>query len=326
MSITTAEWIDTIIRLSSPEIIWNKLFDNLKDLAINSETHLQLHRETIIPDRLLAEGAWNLWQEYEHSAPKTSLVLKGWWEQDAYAHTAVLVLDALSLRQLPALLKGAVEKGGVTPTSIRVTGSEVPSDTNHFARALGVPSRSSLQNNNSPPSFILHQYGIYTDVLQLPFGECSKNIPNEPNLFIWHSWLDDLIHLYKKSPEQIYKTAWHILQSDDFWNFINHLRLGRRLIITGDHGYAESKQFPEAQNKEENTALRDMFGGLRYHKVDQPRNWSFMPPTVLTVNNYYVVIGQKKWAVQSGFPDACHGGLSLLEVAVPFVEFPPLGA
>ena len=49
-----------------------------------------------------------------------------------------------------------------------------------------------------------------------------------------------------------------------------------------------------------------------------------MPPTVLNHNGHLVVMGQTKWKVQGGFPQVCHGGLSLLEVAVPFIELPPV--
>ena len=45
---------------------------------------------------------------------------------------------------------------------------------------------------------------------------------------------------------------------------------------------------------------------------------------VLTANGHHVVMGQVKWRIQSGFPPRCHGGLTLLEVAVPWVELPPL--
>ena len=49
-----------------------------------------------------------------------------------------------------------------------------------------------------------------------------------------------------------------------------------------------------------------------------------MPPIVMTNNNQHVVMGQRKWKVQGGFPHVCHGGMSLLEVAVPYMEFPAL--
>jgi hypothetical protein len=40
-------------------------------------------------------------------------------------------------------------------------------------------------------------------------------------------------------------------------------------------------------------------------------------------NNWLIVVAQRKWDVQGGFPHLCHRGLSLLEAAVPFIELPP---
>jgi hypothetical protein len=45
---------------------------------------------------------------------------------------------------------------------------------------------------------------------------------------------------------------------------------------------------------------------------------------VVSANEHHIVMGQRKWKVQGGFPHVCHGGFSLLEVAVPFIELPPL--
>jgi hypothetical protein len=42
------------------------------------------------------------------------------------------------------------------------------------------------------------------------------------------------------------------------------------------------------------------------------------------LDNQHVVLGQRKWKVQSGFPHICHGGMSLLEIAVPYMELPAL--
>lgn len=49
-----------------------------------------------------------------------------------------------------------------------------------------------------------------------------------------------------------------------------------------------------------------------------------MPPIVMSHNKHHVVMGQRKWKVQSGFPDVDHGGMTLLEVAVPYLELPAL--
>ena len=49
-----------------------------------------------------------------------------------------------------------------------------------------------------------------------------------------------------------------------------------------------------------------------------------LPPLACRHNGWLVVLGQRKWNIQGGFPNLCHGGLSLLEAAVPYVELPPI--
>ena len=70
--------------------------------------------------------------------------------------------------------------------------------------------------------------------------------------------------------------------------------------------------------------LRETFGAARYKKANSPWQERFMPPIVTSHNEHHIVMGQRKWKVQGGFPHVCHGGLSLLEVAVPFIELPAL--
>ena len=70
--------------------------------------------------------------------------------------------------------------------------------------------------------------------------------------------------------------------------------------------------------------LRDVFGASRYKTDSKVWTHRLMPPIVSTQNGHHIVMGQRKWKVPGGFPHVDHGGLTLLEVAVPFLEFPPL--
>lgn len=275
--------------------------------------------------RLLAESAWDLWLAYPASAPLTSRVLAEWCKPTpSPTGRAVLILDALSLRELPYVLGGA-QKRGIELTDVRATGAEVPSETGTFAKALGVSQRSSLANGSAPSGFMLFGDAAYTDVLSCPFEDCVGTVPNEPNVVLWHSWLDDQIHLHKRTPDQIAAAVPDILQGDGFWKLVDKLRQGRKLLITSDHGYAVSKLF-SAEERDEDTvaALRDTFGASR--DVPDSKSWDhrFMPPVVMTHGGYHTVMGQCKWKVKGGFPQVCHGGLSLLEVAVPWIEFTAL--
>ena len=232
------DWAGIILDSQAPETAWASIFSSLLDLAKQSSSPVALHDATVIPDRLLSEAAWELWESYPEHAVKTSAMLKDWTSQGSAK--AVLILDALSLRELPILLSAAAVRGA-DPLQVNVTGSECPSTTDQFAKAIGLSSRSALANDTKPGTFSLFGGNCYTDVVSMPFEDCA--VPPAPNIVIWHTWLDDLIHLQKKLPDQIASLAAGTLQGDGFWNFVNKLRQGRRLVITSDHGYAVSKRF-----------------------------------------------------------------------------------
>ena len=314
------DWTGIILDSQNPETAWTSIFASLLDLAKQSSSPVALHDATVIPDRLLSEAAWGLWESYPEHAVKTSAMLKDWTSQGT--GKAVLILDALSLREMPILLSAAAVRG-VTPLLVNVTGSECPSTTDQFAKAIGLSSRSALANDTKPGAFSLFAGNCYTDVVSMPFEDCA--VPPSPNIVIWHTWLDDLIHLQKKLPDQIASLASSTLQGDGFWSFVDNLRQGRRLVITSDHGYAVSKRFSsEVDDPDAVKILRETFGASRYKPVSEPWKKRFMPPIVMSHNKQHIVMGQRKWKVQSGFRDVCHGGMSLLEVAVPYVELPAL--
>lgn len=115
------------------------------------------------------------------------------------------------------------------------------------------------------------------------------------------------------------------LASDGLWALVDRLRQGRRLVITGDHGYATAVEFSE-ELKDENTVklMRSTFGASRCARQDSAALWPrrHVPPLVLRHAGWLVVVGQRKWVVQGGFPHLCHRGLTLLEAAVPLIEYP----
>lgn len=313
----STDWPGLILDSPNPETAWAEIFAALLDLAKQSSSPVALHDATVEPDRLLSEAAWELWEAFPDHAARTSAALKEWAIQGS-ART-ILILDALSLRELPILLGGAQTRG-IQPIQVGVTGSECPSSTDQFARALGLPSRSALANDGKPATFALFTGACYTDVVSIPFEDCT--IPPSPSVVIWHRWLDDLIHVHKKNPDQIVGMAAAAFQGDGFWSLVNKLRQGRSLVITSDHGYAVSKRFSsEVEDPDAISILRKTFGASRNKASSDPWRERFMPPIVMTVNGQHMIMGQRKWKVQGSFPDVCHGGMSLLEAVVPWIEF-----
>ncbi len=327
---TAAEtWVDLILGTVDPAETWTAIFARLRELSLSNPGAAALHRETIVPDRLLAETAWDLWQQFPRCAPTVIGELKQFWISAAGVGTAVLVLDGLSLCELP-LIVAAGQQRGLSPVRVEVRGAEVPTETDRFAEALGLSSRSKLYNNQAPGTFVFAGPDVFTDLLDSPFADCVGAIPTNPRLFVWHKWPDEpLIHLHedkKDGPAIVAAQTKTELSGDGFWKLVDRLRQGRRLVITGDHGYADANTFSnEEKNEETVKLLRSFFGAARCAKEDPAKPWprQHLPPLVCRHNGWLVVMGQRKWAVQGGFPNLCHRGLSLLEAAVPFIEYPP---
>jgi hypothetical protein len=328
MTGSAIEWVEIIVATDDPATVWKRILANLRDLALQSTKSGVLDRATVAPDRLLANSAWNLWDEFLGYAPTAVDELKKFWINASASGTAVLVLDALSLRELP-LLVAAAKARGLTPVRVEGFGAQVPTETDRFAEALGLFGRSKLFNNQAPAAFIFGGPDVYTDVLDAPFAECVGSVPSTPRVFLWHKWPDEpLIHLHDSKddgPDIVAAQTKQQLSSDDFWRFVDRIRQGRRLVITSDHGYAVSRFFSD-EMKDPDTVqlLRNAFGAKRCTLESPATPWPRrnLPPLVSRHNGRFAVLGQRKWAVQGGFPQLCHGGLSLLEAVVPFVEFP----
>ena len=163
---TAAEmWVDLILGNVDPVDAWTAIFARLRELSLSNPGAAALHRETIVPDRLLAESAWDLWQQFPRCAPTVIGELKQFWVSAAGYGTAVLVLDGLSLRELP-LIVTAGQQRGLGPTRVEVRAAEVPTETDRFAQAMGLTSRSELYNNQAPAGFSFKGPDVYTDVLK----------------------------------------------------------------------------------------------------------------------------------------------------------------
>lgn len=330
---SSPSWESLILSAQPPDVVWRAIFARLCEVSLAATNPAAMHRETILPDRLLAESAWDLWQQFPAAAPTVVAGLRDFWAgTSGVAGSAILILDALSLRELPIIV-AAAKKRGIEPVRCEVRGSQVPTETDQFAQALGLPSRSKLFNNQPPASFIFNGVDTHTDVIDAPFADCVPSVTAKPRLFLWHKWPDEpLIHLHADKDEGATIVASEVkrqVNSDGFWQFVDRLRQGRRLIITGDHGYATAREFYHEYKDQAAQDFAGVFGAQRAIREDPSKPWPrrHLPPPVLRFNNgggeWLVIVGQRKWKVRGGSPTLCHRGLTLLEAAVPFIEFPP---
>lgn len=323
------------LQTASPDSAWASLFEyawNTCSAPLAAEKAssevTKRDRELQAADLFLATAGWDLWNSYEAVVPRTADVLASWWVERG-AGRAALVLDAFSLREASWLLQGAAERG-YTIHQGRVTGAELPADTTPFAEALGFASRSSLQNNGGAGKGRLA--GAVTDSTGLPWEDCAAQINAAQDWLLWHHWPDERLHDLATPGHglaALAKEAAEKLTSDAFWALVHTLTTGRRLVITADHGYAASGHFPDTTDHAQAQYLKDRLKSGRWSALAEsaPGNW--IPPLTLHLKTAHAdaafALGRRKWKSQGGYPTLTHGGLTLLEVAVPFIELSRTG-
>lgn len=333
-----AELLHKLTR-GSPADAWRVIIDTAIDVASKPLTLpaapnevAKRDREIGALDHFLSSSGWDLWQILGHpeisGVERTSDRLVRWWAEP-YSAKAVLILDGLSLRELPWLLQGAAHRG-FNVHEVTANASEIPGETNEFSRALGFSSRSQLQNNGGGLGHRLQP--AQTECVDIPWKDCEgllNNAPGAKNWVFWHHWPDSKVHdgagagqgldiLTRDVAEQ--------LNSVDFWDFVERLAAGRRLVITSDHGYAATGYFPDADG-DVGQFLKTTFASGRSvagSGLSQADCGPFVPPVALHIDSphgdHLLALGRWKWKSQGGYPTLTHGGLSLLEVLSPFVE------
>jgi hypothetical protein len=319
--------LETLTKSPAAEA-WSAIVKKLLEIASKPLTVANAPSEVIKRDRAVGEldhflssSGWDLWRVFGETVERTSDHLVRWWSEP-YTAKAVLILDGLSLRELPWLLQGAKERG-FTLHEVTANGSELPGETNEFAHALGFGSRSQLQNNGGGSAHKLQS--AYTECVDLPWKDCAALVNGTPNWVLWHQWPDRKVHEGAgagQGLDVLIRDAAEQLGSDDFWALVERLATGRRLVITSDHGYAATGYFPDADG-DVGVFLKKTFSSGRGN-VGTGDTGPFVPPVAMHINSphgdHILAIGRWKWRSQGGYPTMTHGGLSLLEVVSPFVE------
>jgi len=273
-------------------------------------------------DNVLSGSAWDLWTAFDAAVPKTSQAILDFWTS-TNGGKAVLILDGLSLREAPWLLEQAQSRGYKLHRTV-ARGTELPAETTEFAHSLGFGQRSALENNGAGGAHKLK--GAFTACCNLPWKDCVDMVGSQEAFVFWHHWPDERMHDLAGPGEGLRKLSKEIhtsLTSDDFWSLVERLCTGRRLVITSDHGYAACGLFPDLGDKDQANYMKALFKSGRSATPDG-HDGSWVPPIDLQLTTphgtHRFVLGRRKWKSAAGYPTLQHGGLSLLEAFVPFIE------
>lgn len=316
------------ITSGSDEKAWETIVEHVYGVFsppfIESSIREIIEREKHISniEALLSGSCWDLWSSFEQVVQKSSKLLVDRWER-TLSGKAVFIIDGMSLRELPFLLVEAKKRGYQVHKS-QVVASSLPSETTFFARSLGFSQRSALENNQAGTRHLLR--GGRTDCLDLQWEDCIPIIGAHPNWVLWHTWFDDRIHEYNapgKGVRRLIEKSEKEFTSDSFWNLIDKLSQGRRVFITSDHGYAVTGDFDNVID-EQASYLKETYKSQRFAKGVSPQENYWIPPIDIEIDSahglYSYVLGRRKWRSSGGYPTLAHGGLSLMETLVPFLE------
>ena len=322
-----SELLNTAV-CQAPNEVWSQIMDHVWSEfsapipAASAENDVvRRDRNLTELDNIISGSAWDLWKDFESAVPKASQAIIDFWTK-TQGGKAVLILDGLSLREVPWLLEEAKQRG-YKRSDAGLRGAELPAETTQFANSLGFGQRSSLENNGAGSAHKLK--GAFTVSCNLPWQECVDLVGAQEAVVFWHHWPDERMHDLAGPGAGLHKLAKDVhagLTSEDFWQLIDRLCTGRKLLITSDHGYAATGLYPDPTDKDQVGYMKNLFKGGRSSR-DKADDGHWVPPIDLplttTHGDYRFVLGRRKWKSASGYPTLQHGGLSLLEVLVPHV-------
>src|SRR2546425_5324 len=109
MTVARDPKLDALLTASAAEA-WQTIFTTAWEVFSAPLSVQHAEREVMERERRIAEfelllsgSAWELWHEYEASVPRATQSLIQFWT-NTLAGKAVLILDGLSLREVPWLL------------------------------------------------------------------------------------------------------------------------------------------------------------------------------------------------------------------------------
>lgn len=319
----------TTVTTSPSSQAWASITDHLWSEFSASIPSAVADTEVVKRDRGLTElenvisgSAWELWSDFESAVPKASSAIVDFWNK-TQGGKAVLILDGLSLREVPWILEEA-PKRGYKIHAAGVRGSELPAETTPFANSLGFGQRSALENNGAGSSHKLS--GAFTESTNLNWKDCVDRVKSQEAVVFWHHWPDERLHDLSgpgAGLNRLARETYGVLTSDDFWSLVERLATGRKVVITSDHGYAATGLFPDLTDKDQVNSMKSLFKSGR-SAVDDGEDGAWVPPIDLRLTtahgSHRFLLGRRKWKSAAGYPTLQHGGLSLLEVLVPFIE------
>jgi hypothetical protein len=273
-------------------------------------------------EELIATGAQEIWGELAAES-RSAPAIKTWLGLDAplplpQARAAV-VFDGLSLRELPLLLQLA-EDSGFRVKSVGAVATCLPTETTDFVeqRVLGtrlgpsqLPGRTELAEHNLEAFYLEHPTSRYS--------------PTEGrSVLLWSTYPDRLFSDDGARTEALF-TNFHRNYIPTIWkNSVQTIPRGLPIVVTSDHGYIflgasfETTRASEAPSLLGQTRFKEFAPGESFPQWNSDLQ-------LLPERRVALLRGRMRTRPQGASSRKLyqHGGFSLMEVLVPWIELEP---
>jgi len=220
-----------------------------------------------------------------------------------------VIMDSMSLREA-TLLAEEVGRYGYTVKEFTYEASSAPSDTDFYReKVFGVKGLDGLRRLKGFETIAITQERDLDDIRSV----------RGPTL-VWSSFPDNLFETGGLGYDSVYEKTKQVLAT-----ILDKLR-AEALIVTSDHGYlAETERWGlpdkhsrllERNFKAERWALNnklkaDVLGWIK----GLPEETSYF----ISNEEYVYVRGRYMWMTRGKLPTSFHGGISPMEVLIPFM-------
>jgi len=273
-------------------------------------------------EELIATGAQEIWDELQAESSGAPTV-KSWLGLDAPMPLAIpraaVVFDGLSLRELPLLLKMA-EDSGFRVKCARVVATSLPTETRQFVdqRVIGtdigpsqLPGRTELAEKN-------------VEAFYLDQPTARHRFTPDRSVLLWSTYPDRLFSDDNARNEALF-TNFHRNYVPTIWkNTLQDLPRGMPIVVTSDHGYIFFGASLEATRDSDAPSILGQARWKEFSADEALPSWH-QDLQILPQARIAMLRGRLRARPQGTSSRKLyqHGGFSLMEVLVPWIELEP---
>jgi hypothetical protein len=275
-------------------------------------------------EELIATGAQGVWDELQADSAQAPTV-KSWLGLDAplplATPRATVVFDGLSLRELPLLLKMA-EDSGFRVKSARAVATCLPTETIHYVDERIIGTRLGPSQLRGRTELALKN----VEAFYLDQPNARHAFPVGPSLLVWSTYPDRLFADDNARNEALF-TNFHRNYIPTIWKYtLQDIPRGLPIVVTSDHGYIFFGASLEATRDSD---AADLLGQTRLKEFAPEEPFpAWHPDLQLLPQTRTAMLRGRLRTRPSGTSSRKlyqHGGFSLMEVLVPWIELEPRG-